>query len=973
MRAHRRPLQMPALMLRGQPWSFASDEILCIAAPFVLLRAAGVTLIVRAMQPLLVYTYTCPPGLSQLQQLWSIGHQCPIERLLGYAIVAGCLQLCIIALELIGAAVACRGSIMDQRSRRCIKPLLFLHGLTLVAEVPAAAIGMNFAYSSSNFAYEASGASTDVDHCASCLVATSDSGSGDIDTALDELYDALESGASALKLVTVVQAVITCLTFFKLRGLCPRPGLNTSRKGWFDWWRSKLRAFDWLLDVESDAFEGHFVLLSRLTHEYLKGLTTVDFTRMDVAAGLILIGQSQRHELLHPIDSPRSYRPKMDHLNGSSVRLSGCESQDDEDIAPLMGELERPFARSSVHLAFDGLPAASERIDSIPAVAADGGQPLPGTSSACKLTQATAIAELQHCFRYAFGSYGWMLNAYVHGDPAFMCAPVALLKLAPCCPCSRSLHQDASCCGRRHLDSVGYNPAEDCCGCSQAALLQTLNFPEAATSRTEGPEACQQPQVVYSSWENTTLLKPFSITIDPVMRAVVIAVRGSLSIDDAITDALAGEQNLSGTFEDMLGRAFRSESGLGHLRLPEYKSASSDASECEASLRSDPEYVAHQGILRSALTILEHCDAHFALQELMTMRDGDATMEAAGASTGEADGKLSFLQQLAERARLCGGASMCSDYRLITTGHSLGAGVAQMLAMLLRAQFAASTNSPSLQNVSHRIHCYAYSPPGGIMSISAAEKTRDFITNFVVGDDMISRLSVRTMQQLRDHALELLCYTPANKNSIFGAACYRGLRCSTACRCSSAKSLTKRPAWQAKHLISTDLEQLHNVSSDSVVETQQGGSDWIAKRQQLIAEGKLQYSRRMFIAGTTLHATPRVADDSTYTVNGCCVRHKAFDAAWVQDCNSFQEIRVSSDMLIHHFPDRVAMALESVASSGAPVPLSSCRAACCGYGRRISYSVILDQRSRNIVAPVVADEESLETETVGVHGFTYSV
>ena len=60
---------------------------------------------------------------------------------------------------------------MDERSRCCIKPLLYLHALTLLAEIPAAVIGINFAYSDSNIAYAGSDAGTDVDHCASCLPA----------------------------------------------------------------------------------------------------------------------------------------------------------------------------------------------------------------------------------------------------------------------------------------------------------------------------------------------------------------------------------------------------------------------------------------------------------------------------------------------------------------------------------------------------------------------------------------------------------------------------------------------------------------------------------------------------------------------------------------------------------------------------------------------------------------------------------
>jgi len=42
------------------------------------------------------------------------------------------------------------------------------------------------------------------------------------------------------------------------------------------------------------------------------------------------------------------------------------------------------------------------------------------------------------------------------------------------------------------------------------------------------------------------------------------------------------------------------------------------------------------------------------------------------------------------------------SFRLILVGHSLGAGTAAILALLLRGEY------PNL-------HCYAYSPPGGLL------------------------------------------------------------------------------------------------------------------------------------------------------------------------------------------------------------------------------------------------------------------
>jgi sn1-specific diacylglycerol lipase len=59
-------------------------------------------------------------------------------------------------------------------------------------------------------------------------------------------------------------------------------------------------------------------------------------------------------------------------------------------------------------------------------------------------------------------------------------------------------------------------------------------------------------------------------------------------------------------------------------------------------------------------------------------------------------------------------------------GHSLGAGAAAVLAMLLREKY------PNL-------FCYAYSPPGATLSYDATKYAEDFILSVVIGKDMIAR------------------------------------------------------------------------------------------------------------------------------------------------------------------------------------------------------------------------------------------
>ncbi|XP_051987347.1 diacylglycerol lipase-alpha-like isoform X2 [Xyrauchen texanus] len=82
-------------------------------------------------------------------------------------------------------------------------------------------------------------------------------------------------------------------------------------------------------------------------------------------------------------------------------------------------------------------------------------------------------------------------------------------------------------------------------------------------------------------------------------------------------------------------------------------------------------------------------------------------------------------------------------YGLVIVGHSLGAGTAAILSFLLRPQY------PSLC-------CYAYSPPGGLLSEDAMEYSKDFVTSVVLGKDLVPRIGLSQLEGFRRHLLEVL-------------------------------------------------------------------------------------------------------------------------------------------------------------------------------------------------------------------------
>jgi len=77
------------------------------------------------------------------------------------------------------------------------------------------------------------------------------------------------------------------------------------------------------------------------------------------------------------------------------------------------------------------------------------------------------------------------------------------------------------------------------------------------------------------------------------------------------------------------------------------------------------------------------------------------------------------------------------DYGLILCGHSLGAGCASILSLMLRPSF------PS-------VRCFAYEPPGCIFDDKLSEQCEAFVTSFVRHDDLVPRLSYHNFETLRD-------------------------------------------------------------------------------------------------------------------------------------------------------------------------------------------------------------------------------
>lgn len=77
-----------------------------------------------------------------------------------------------------------------------------------------------------------------------------------------------------------------------------------------------------------------------------------------------------------------------------------------------------------------------------------------------------------------------------------------------------------------------------------------------------------------------------------------------------------------------------------------------------------------------------------------------------------------------------------NEFKLVLVGHSLGAGTAAILAILLRPEY------PDLM-------CFSFAPPGGLLSMPAQQYTQEFITSVVVGKDVVPRIGLRQLESFR--------------------------------------------------------------------------------------------------------------------------------------------------------------------------------------------------------------------------------
>ncbi|XP_032250022.1 sn1-specific diacylglycerol lipase beta isoform X2 [Phoca vitulina] len=116
-------------------------------------------------------------------------------------------------------------------------------------------------------------------------------------------------------------------------------------------------------------------------------------------------------------------------------------------------------------------------------------------------------------------------------------------------------------------------------------------------------------------------------------------------------------------------------------------------------------------------------------------------------------------QRLVDDGILSQAFSIAPEYRLVVVGHSLGAGAAALLAIMLRSAYP-------------HVRCYAFSPPRGLLSKSLYEYSKNFIVSLVLGKDVIPRLSVTNLEDLKKRILRVIAHCNKPKYQILLYGCW---------------------------------------------------------------------------------------------------------------------------------------------------------------------------------------------------------
>ncbi|XP_041976956.1 diacylglycerol lipase-beta isoform X1 [Aricia agestis] len=386
------------------------------------------------------------------------------------------------------------------------------------------------------------------------------------------------------------------------------------------------------------------------------------------------------------------------------------------------------------------------------------------------------LDDALHYLRLSIAAYGWPYVLYRH-------CFTGVCKLA----------KHLTCCCCRPKNSIVTD--DNCCLCNFAGVKYMANL--------------SSDEVIFASFNNRVFELPFCVIADHEREAIVVAVRGSISLRDIFTDFSAGSEK------------FEAEG------VPE-------------------DTAAHKGMSMGAAKML---------RRLVPVLD------------------RAFQQY--------------PTYDLILTGHSLGAGVAVLVALKLRPKY------PHLK-------VFAFSTPAGLISREAARYTESFVLTVGVGDDLVMRLSVHSIENLRTKIIQTIHATKLPKYRImlngFGYALF-------GVPTRDLESTWRRPE---------DLEAQRCDDSDALLTVSTVSAEAALLSRNVFA--RRFSSARLFTPGRILHIMRRKRmgiENETEEERKVRTQEPTYEMRWACP-EDFMELQVMPRMLLDHLPENVHRTIQTV-------------------------------------------------------------
>ncbi|WJZ87987.1 hypothetical protein VitviT2T_007327 [Vitis vinifera] len=384
------------------------------------------------------------------------------------------------------------------------------------------------------------------------------------------------------------------------------------------------------------------------------------------------------------------------------------------------------------------------------------------------------------------------------------------------------------------------------------------------------------------------------------LRSVVIAVRGTETPEDLITDGLCGECSLS--VEDLDGLI---NSNQIHPNVR------------QSVISSFPHY-GHSGIVEAA-------------RDLFNQVEGNA---GAGDSSPKSSGFLSSLLQ---------DGCECEGYNVRIVGHSLGGAIAALLGIRLYGRY------PNL-------HVYSYGTLPCVDSV-VADACSEFVTSIVYGNEFSARLSVGSILRLRGATLTALSEDTTTDTAVIFRLARRLLHLS---RYRGSKNKEKGPGLDihpgavtaegishihgSQHMNNTEGNRTQDRDTSLWIEADMKSSsdesdlgdspdsfcnpfaeitadiipsdDPVSEFMEAVPSSDNVSAgdpHDIFLPGLIIHIVPQQRSFHLPLWKGCRIQEKAPSyKAYISDRERFKDIIVSPSMFLDHLPWRCYYAMQKI-------------------------------------------------------------